>query len=47
MKILVTGSLGFVGSHLAKRYDNQGHSVIGIDNGVGGDDDNLAEGRRL
>mgnify|MGYP003628913613 FL=1 len=38
MKILVTGSLGFVGSHLAKRYHNQGHTVIGVDNGVGGYD---------
>jgi len=43
MKILVTGSLGFVGSHLAKRYYYQGHDVVGIDNGVGGYDDNLTE----
>ena len=43
MNILVTGSLGFVGSHLAKRYYYQGHNVIGIDNGVGGYDDNLTE----
>lgn len=43
MKILVTGSLGFVGSHLAKRYHYQGHEVVGVDNGVGGYDDNLTE----
>ena len=43
MNILVTGSLGFVGSHLAKRYHYQGHNVVGIDNGVGGYDDNLTE----
>ena len=47
MKILVTGSLGFVGSHLAKRYHNQGHTVIGVDNGVGGYDDNLTEVQTL
>ena len=39
MNILVTGSLGFVGSHLAKRDYYQGHNVIGIDNGVGGYDE--------
>jgi len=42
-KILVTGSLGFVGSHLAKRYKKQGHDVLGIDNGLGGYSDNLVE----
>ena len=47
MKILITGSLGFVGSHLAKRYHAQGHNVVGIDNGVGGYDDNLTEVQTL
>ena len=47
MKILITGSLGFVGSHLAKRYHAQGHDVVGIDNGVGGYDDNLTEVQTL
>jgi len=32
MKILVTGSAGFIGSHLSKRLLNSGHEVIGIDN---------------
>jgi UDP-glucuronate 4-epimerase len=32
MKILVTGTAGFIGFHLAKRYCEQGDEVIGIDN---------------
>ena len=31
MKILVTGIAGFIGSNLADRLVNEGHSVIGID----------------
>ena len=31
MKILVTGSSGFLGSHAVTHYRQQGHSVIGID----------------
>lgn len=31
MKILLTGSAGFLGSHLAARLINEGHSVIGLD----------------
>jgi UDP-glucuronate 4-epimerase len=32
MKILVTGSAGFIGFHLVKRLLSSGHSVIGFDN---------------
>ncbi|RIN86437.1 NAD-dependent epimerase [Mammaliicoccus sciuri] len=32
MKILITGTAGFIGSHLSKNLIAQGHSVIGIDN---------------
>ncbi len=32
MKILVTGSAGFIGSHLAEKLAALGHEVIGIDN---------------
>ncbi|MFU8779461.1 MAG: NAD-dependent epimerase/dehydratase family protein [Kiritimatiellia bacterium] len=32
MKILVTGTAGFIGMHLAHRLLNGGHEVVGIDN---------------
>jgi UDP-glucuronate 4-epimerase len=32
MKILITGSAGFIGFHLAKRLLDEGHFVVGIDN---------------
>ena len=40
-KILVTGAAGFLGSHLAEKLVNLGHSVIGIDNMIGGYEDNV------
>ena len=32
MKILVTGTAGFIGFYLAKRLLEEGHEVVGIDN---------------
>jgi len=32
LKILVTGTAGFIGFHLAKKLLDQGHTVIGLDN---------------
>lgn len=32
MKILVTGAVGFIGSHTAERLVSLGHEVIGVDN---------------
>lgn len=36
MNILVTGSAGFVGSHLVKRLLADGHTVTGVDNYISG-----------
>lgn len=35
-RILVTGSAGFIGSHIADELTKQGHEVLGIDNLSGG-----------
>lgn len=40
MKVLVTGSLGFIGSHLVDLLISRGHKVIGIDDLSGGKLDN-------
>ncbi len=44
MKIFITGIAGFLGSHLAKRMIEKGHSVSGNDNLIGGDIWNLPDG---
>ena len=42
MRILLTGSAGFVGSHLVERFLGAGHSVIGVDNYLSGQRSNTA-----
>jgi len=32
MKVLVTGSAGFIGYHTSKRLLDSGHDVVGLDN---------------
>lgn len=32
MKILITGTAGFIGFHLSKRLLNEGHEIVGLDN---------------
>tara|TARA_Y200000002_G_C22649861_1_gene650878 strand:- start:489 stop:1505 length:1017 start_codon:yes stop_codon:yes gene_type:complete len=39
--ILVTGAAGFLGSHLSEELSNLGHNVVGIDNMLGGYEDNV------
>jgi dTDP-glucose 4,6-dehydratase len=41
MRILITGAAGFLGSHLSDRFLADGHSVIGMDNLITGNADNL------
>ncbi|WP_019588443.1 UDP-glucuronic acid decarboxylase family protein [Deinococcus apachensis] len=36
MNILITGSAGFIGSHLVERFLNEGHTVVGVDNYISG-----------
>ena len=42
MRILITGAAGFLGSHLCDRFLAEGHSVIGMDNFITGNPQNLA-----
>lgn len=43
MRIVVTGAAGFLGSHLTEAFVKLGHSVVGIDNMVGGYEDNVVQ----
>ena len=45
MKILVTGSAGFIGYHLTLQLLQDGHSVVGLDNLNNYYDVNLKYGR--
>ena len=47
MKYLITGGSGFIGSHLAERLLDQGHSVTIIDNLSTGSDDNLSKIKKV
>lgn len=42
MRFLVTGAAGFLGSHLTDRLLKEDHSVIGMDNFITGNEENLA-----
>lgn len=42
MRVLITGSAGFLGSHLAQRFLEEGHEVVGLDNYVTGSEANTA-----
>jgi len=41
-RILITGAAGFLGSHLSDRFINEGYQVIGMDNLLTGNLDNIA-----
>lgn len=42
MRVLVTGAAGFLGSHLCEKLMMEGHQVVGMDNFVTGNPQNLA-----
>lgn len=42
MRILITGAAGFLGSHLCDRLLGDGHEIIGMDNFITGNPDNIA-----
>ena len=41
-KVLITGAAGFLGSHLCDRFIKEDFQVIGMDNFITGDPDNIA-----
>jgi len=44
MKVFITGVAGFLGSHLARSFRDDGHAVIGCDSLIGGELANVPEG---
>ena len=42
MRVLITGAAGFLGSHLTDRFLTDGHSVVGLDNFITGNPENIA-----
>jgi len=42
MRVLITGAAGFLGSHLSDRFLADGHSVVGLDNFLTGNPENIA-----
>ncbi|MGD2153656.1 MAG: SDR family oxidoreductase [Gemmatimonadales bacterium] len=42
MRVLITGAAGFLGSHLADRFLDEGHEVVGLDNFITGSPDNIS-----
>jgi len=43
MKVLITGVAGFIGSHVARRFVQEGHDVVGVDDLSNGDVQNIPD----
>ncbi len=43
MRVLVAGCAGFIGYHLTRRYLNDGHAVVGVDNLASGSNRNVRD----
>jgi len=41
-RVLITGAAGFLGSHLSDRFIKEGYEVIGMDNLLTGDMENIS-----
>jgi dTDP-glucose 4,6-dehydratase len=41
VRVLITGAAGFLGSHLTDRFLSEGHSVVGMDNFITGNERNI------
>jgi len=44
VKVFISGIAGFLGSHLADKFHDEGHQVIGVDSLIGGYVDNVPDG---
>jgi dTDP-glucose 4,6-dehydratase len=42
VRVLITGAAGFLGSHLSDKFLAEGHDVVGLDNFITGNPDNIA-----
>jgi UDP-glucose 4-epimerase len=47
VKVFITGIAGFLGSHLADKFLDEGHQVVGVDSLIGGYPDNVPDGARF
>lgn len=44
MRIFITGAAGFLGSHISEAFLKEGYEVVGVDNFIGGYEDNVIDG---
>jgi len=47
VKVFISGIAGFLGSHLADKFQAEGHQVLGVDSLIGGYVDNVPDGIRF